>query len=217
VADAEQAVRLSRPAGAGAPPELSLICGLLRGGRRAEAVERVRAWLHRDGKPALIVNLLRFSPLTAPLLTDGSIPSADLAAVLPGLAGRLQAVVQRYLPVDGANSCYGEPPGEKGRNARQEFLRLQADEQVLYFYDWSLWHNAKTGLAVTTRRLVWKCAWEDTVSVELPDAASRVAVEGTVLSVGSRRIDLENVSLAHALGGMLHEAGQLLLQSPGTR
>jgi tetratricopeptide (TPR) repeat protein len=213
VAMAEEKVRLCRAANPETPPELALICGLLRGGRRDEAVERARAWLHRDGKPALIVDLLRSFPVTAPLLTDGSIPPSDVTTVLPGCAGRLQATVQRHLRADGTNSYYGEPPGEKGRNAREEFLQLQADEKVLYFHDWSLWHNAKTGLAVTTQRLLSKRMWEDTVSLELREvAASPTTVEGPVIRAGGHRIDVENVNLAHALERVLREAGALFTQ-----
>jgi hypothetical protein len=215
VAEAEQAVRQSRATRSGPAPELALICGLLRGGRRAQAIELARAWLHRDGKPALVVQVLRSVPSCAALLTDGSIPSADLAGILPDFAGRLQVLVQQSLSTDGANSFYGEPPGEKGRNAREEFLELQADEHVLYFYDWSLWHNAKTGLVVTTRRLLWKCAWEHTVSLELRDAAlSPVALKGAILTVGNHRIDVVNANLAQGLAALLREAGELCKQSP---
>jgi hypothetical protein len=204
VSEAEEAVRVSRAATPAAVPELALIRGLMRGGQRNDAVERVRAWVRRDAKPALIVEHLSGSALTATLLADGAALSPEMAAVPPGKAGHWQAAVERHLKADGSISFFGQPSGDKARNAREAFLSLREGEKVLYFHDWSLWHNAKTGLALTTQRLLWKCAWQDVVAIELAEiAAESVKAAGTELHVGARSVDVENQALAAMLASVL--------------
>jgi hypothetical protein len=210
VIEAEEAVRIVRTAAPAMPPELPLIRGLMRGGQRAAAIDRVRAWVRRDAKPAWIVQQLNASPITAALLTDAAALSLELSGVSSGKAGQLQAIVEYHLKADGTTSFFGEPPAEKGRNAREAFLTLRAGEKVLFFNDWSLWHNAKTGLALTTQRLLWKCGWQDTVELELPaQAEALIKAEGSVLHVGARSVDVENEGLAAALARVLREAGPL--------
>jgi hypothetical protein len=205
VAEAEEAVRIARSANPSVPPELALIRGLLRGGRRAEAIERVRAWVHRDAKPAWIVQQLSGFPLTASLLAESAL--SELLAVPAGKAGQLQAAVERHLRADGAKSFFGEPPGVKGHNAREAFLHLQPGEKVLFFHDWSLWHNAKTGLALTTQRVLWKSGWQDSVEVQLSaTSGTPIKAEGSVLHVGGRSVDVENEGLAAGLAQVLQEA-----------
>jgi hypothetical protein len=228
VAEAEEAVRQIRTAAPTATPELALIRGLLRGGRRDEAAGSVAAWVKRDGKPALVLQQLKSLPLTAALVAPGAAPIAELSAVLPGQAGLLQAAVERHLRADGAKSYLGEPPGDMSRNAREAFLKLQTDETVLFFLDWSLWHNATTGLALTTHRLLWKGSWAAPVTLDLATAAEGpVTTEGAVLHVGAQSIDVENVQLAVSLAQVLREAGEILrpvgrsgqtvsLETPGT-
>lgn len=208
VADAEEAVRQARTTSPASLPELPFIRGLIRGGRTPEAAERVRAWVKRDGKPALIVQYLKTGAVTASLFGDGPILLPELTGYAAGSTAPLQAAVEQHLRADNAVSFFGEPPGDKGRNAREAFLHLRAEEKVLYFHDWSLWHNAKTGLALTNQRLLWKCAWQDTVEVELRDVPTdAVSVKGSVLHIGDKTIDMEDEALAMGLMRTLRERG----------
>ena len=147
VPQAEEAARLARQADPTAAAELALIRGLAHSGQRFEAVERIRTRVQRDGKPAWILQQLASFPATALLLAPGAAPIPELARVPAGVEGLLQAAVERHLGADAARATLGEPPGEKGQNAR-EFVGLQPGELLLFFYDWSLWHNAKAGLAL---------------------------------------------------------------------
>jgi hypothetical protein len=200
IGEAEEAVRVARKGQVLSAPELVLIRGLLRGSRRAEAVECVRAWVQRDRKPAAIVRQLQSDARTAVLLADGAVPIPELAGVPPGIDGRLQAAVEEHLYADGAKSFLGTPPEEKWHNAREAWLRLHADERLLFFHDWSLWHNAKTGLAITNRRLIWKYTWEDVVAVDLGRmVGGRVAADKGELRVGDKTVDVQDSALAASL------------------
>jgi len=212
VNEAEEAVRLARQGRVLAAPELALIRGLMRGSRRAEAVERVRAWVQRDRKPAAIVRQLQADARTSLLLAEGAVPIPELAGVPAGIDGRLQAAVEEHLHADGTKSFLGAPPEDKWRNAREAWLHLDADERLLFFHDWSLWHNAKTGLAITNRRLLWKYTWEDTAAVELRGAlGNRISGDKGELRVGDKTVDVQDnalaASLALALSGMLEVLG----------
>jgi hypothetical protein len=206
IAEAEEAARLLRQSHPPIAPELVLIRGLMRSGRRAEAVERVGAWARRDGQPAWILRQLRsFSP-TALLLADGAVPVPELAAVPPGLDGMLQAAVERYLNADGAKTYLGALPEDKAHRAREAFLHLLPGERLLFFYDWSLWHNAKTGLAITNRRLLWKGGWADTVAIDLRAAVGgQVVANKGVLTIGNKNVDVDDDPLAGSLALALSE------------
>jgi hypothetical protein len=198
-------------------PELALIRGLMRGGRRAEALERVRAWARRDGRPAAIVRQLRAFAPTALLLADGAGAIAELATVPAGVDGELQGAVEQHLRADGARSYLGQPPGEQAQSAREAFLQLQPAERLLFFHTWSLWHNARTGLALTSRRLLWKGAWQDPVVVELRQARTLpVRADKAVLRVGGKTVDVEDEALAAALVAALHDMFEVLRVSEGS-
>jgi hypothetical protein len=208
VSEAEEAARLARQGRLVAAPEVPLIRGLMRGGRRAEAIERVRAWVQRDGKPAAIARQLQAFAPTALLLAEGAVPIPELAGVPPGVDGLLQAAVEEHLHADGAKSFLGAPPQDKWNHARDAWLHLDARERLLFFHDWSLWHNAKTGLAISNRRILWKCAWDDTVAVDLQGAlGSRIAADQGELHFGGKTVDIQDntlaASLAQALSAML--------------
>jgi hypothetical protein len=206
VAEAEGEVRGLRATVAAAPRcyegELSLVRGLLRGDRKAEAADRVRAWVARDDKPAWIAQQLRSTPLTATLLE--SIP--ELAAIAGAPTAALQAAVQRHLHADHRTTFFGEAPNDKGRNARESFLQLAPDEPVLFFYDWSLWHNAKTGLAITTRRLVWKAGWETPTSIDLSTVKpEQIRADRSTLHVAGKNADTDAEAMAASLAAALRE------------
>jgi tetratricopeptide (TPR) repeat protein len=211
IGEAEDAARAARASRPGTAPELVLIRGLMRGDRRAEAIERVRAWARRDGRPAAIVRHLRAFAPTASLLAAGAEPIPELTSVPPGVDGEMQAAVEQHLRADGARSYLGQPPAEQAQNARDAFLQLQPDERLLFFHDWSLFHNAKTGLALTTRRLLWKAGWQDAVIIDLRQARDTpVRAEKAVLHVGGKTVDVEDERLAAGLAASLREMFETL-------
>jgi hypothetical protein len=210
VGEAEAELRALRAAAA-APRspegELSLIRGLLRGDRKAEAVERIRAWVARDDKPAWIAHQLGSTPLTKSLLE--SIP--ELAAIAASPTAALQAVVQRHLHADHRTTFFGEAPNDKGRNARESFLQLANDEAVLFFFDWSLWHNAKTGLTITTRRLLWKSGWETPTAIDLSALKpEQIRADRSTLHVAGKSADVDTDVMAAALAAALREIVEVM-------
>lgn len=205
--EAEAAARPAQQGSSGAAVELALIRGLVRGQHRCAAVEAVRSWIRRDRKPALIARHLAEGRATAALLAEGAAPIPELAG-LPhdAVDTRLQAAVERHLNADGAQSYFGSLPADKADNAREAFLQLRPDEWLLYFRDWSLWHNARTGLALTNRRILWKSSWQDPVAIELSSARGLpVSAKQSVLHVGAKTVDVEDEPLANALVLALRE------------
>ena len=87
-----------------------------------------------------------------------------------------------------------------------EFLNLNRSEELLYFRDWSVWGNGKTGFVLTTESVQWKCMWEAPVRIELRslDPASVVA-EGQNLHVAGQSVDAENTELAQSTAQLIIE------------
>jgi hypothetical protein len=188
-------------------PRLALIRGLMRVGRSMDAVNQVREWIHREGRPAAVARELASQPLTAPLVSDLNLRIADFEGVRAGLDGELQGIVQQYLEADGVISFLSELPPEKQKNSREAFLDLQSGEVLLFFLDWSLWQNAKTGLAITNRRVLWKCMWGAPSVICLRDITLQgVAAEKSVLYISGHSVDVEDEQVAARLADVLREA-----------
>ena len=187
-------------------PRLALIRGLMRAGRRLDAVAQVRQWVQHDDKPAAVARELAAQPLTAPLVTDYNLHIPEFARIPLGTDGELQGIVERYLCADGVKFFLGELPPDKQRNAREAFLQLQPGELLLFFFDWSVWQNATTGFVITSRRVLWKCVWQEPVITPLCQMVFQsVKAEKTVLHVNKQRIDIEDANLAATFTQVLRE------------
>src|SRR5262249_42199358 len=148
-----------------------LIRGLMRAGRQTDAAAYVRQLVQQVGKPAAVARALTAMPSTAPLVTDRKLCIPEFERVRSGIEGELQGVVEHFLNADEVKCFLGEMPLEKQLNAREAFLRIQFGEFLLFFYDWGFWQNAKTGFAITTQRVLWKCMWEAPVVIPLRQIA----------------------------------------------
>jgi hypothetical protein len=189
-------------------PEIARLClvrGLMRAGLVQDATAHVVLWVRQSKRPALIAQLLRAMPVTAALgMAGSSIP--ELAQVPDGLDGELQAICERYLG-GGRPKCFlGRLPIKNEQNARSAFLKLDPDERLLFFHDWTFLENAKGGFAITNRRVIWKCLWEDPVSVTLVDKAPEsISAVKTALSVGGQLIDIDDENLAEDIATAIRE------------
>jgi tetratricopeptide (TPR) repeat protein len=180
-------------------PRLSLVRGLVRANKQAEAIEQIRLWIHKEGKPAVVVQELGYFPRTASLLAENQAQFPELDTVFPGRDGDLQAIVQYYLSADGKASFLGPLPPEKDQTCHKEFPP-QPGEVFLFVYDWSEWHLVKGSLAITNRRLMWKHGWDKPVSIELSQTVpSIVSATKSDVKIGGRSIDVRNEDLATAL------------------
>ena len=187
-------------------PRFFLIRGLMRAGRRKDAMAQVRQWVQLDGRPAAVARNIAALPLTAPLINDADLRVPEFARVPLGIDGELQGIVEEYLHADGVKFFLGELPPEKQQNTREGFLQLQPGELMLFYYDWSFWQNAKTGFVITNQRVLWKCLWADPVVIALTRTPfQNVAVNKSVLQVGDRSVDIEDEDLATTFAYVLRE------------
>lgn len=211
---ADEALKLTR---------VQLLAALGRDGEAARLADEIgtpAAWLcecrgaHRRSRDAAVKALERLNKsganpvqLAAALQLDRSVAAlaAELGAPLhAGGTASLAALVVEHLGADDANTFVGQPPADRLHNAQQEFLSLAAGEQILYFRDWSMWSNGKTGLALTDRRIVWKCLWEETVSISFEHIESGgVSVDESTITVGEQSVDVEDEEAAVALATVL--------------
>lgn len=182
---------------------LYLLRGLARNSQYEQAAALVNAWIQEDGKRTAILRWVRSDAVLEPLYLRGDLPSLSQDE-------ELQGIVETHLEEDRHKRFLGLPAPPRGRTAQKEFLDLANGELPLFFFDWSVWGNAKTGFALTTRRVVWKCLWEDPVRISLAAiSAEGVAVTGSLLKVGDRQVDMEDEALARAVATTIIEMASI--------
>lgn len=166
--------------------------GLVRRGDFSRAAHVVGVWRDADATPGAVALQVQRDPILGSLVERGII-----APLSP--EQEFRAIVESRLKSDGQKRFLGLPPEPREKNARLEIVGYLEGEATLFFFDWSVWGNAKTGFALTNRRVIWRCVWEDPVKLELnairPEA---VHVAGTLLTIGERKVDMEDAELAEA-------------------
>jgi len=196
--------RAARSTEIGRQATFHFIRGLIRGDRNIEAAVMLGRWMGEEGKPAAVTRSLRQDVITNCLIADHQL-------VLPsGVHGELAGIIQAKLKAD-QTRFFGEPPPQILQNARAEFMSLRVGEEVLYFRDWSVWKNGKTGLVITNQRVLWKCLWEAPVSVELRELDLRkVSSTDNYLVINGNRVDIEAKDEAAALAETIKELHEVL-------
>lgn len=204
--DAEAAVQAAGEPADQPSPWLSYVRGAARTGDVARVAAAVTAWLATGPVLAHAARLLRTDPFVGPHFAAVAARVADLRPFNRGLGEECAAIVRSLLPADGTKAHHGDLPAAKQAGFAQAFPRLEAGEKLLYFYDWSLWNDAMIGLALTTRRVLWRCMWASPVAVPLAGLdPTDVAADGTFLRVADQRVDLENPHLATLLDAAITE------------
>lgn len=113
-------------------------------------------------------------------------------------------IVNAWLVTDSSESWYKIPNDRK--EGAGKWLTLKRGEKVLFFLDWTLWGTGGGGLAITTKRVVWKAMWEDRVSVLLTQVTSdNTSGYGSNLTVLNNHVDIEREGLGEAVAGCLLE------------
>lgn len=173
--------------------------GLIRGGRDIEAAVMIGRWMGEDGRPAAIAKHLRDDVVTNRLIAEHQL------VVPAGVDGELAAIIEAKLKAD-ASRFFGEPPTEILQNAIKEYLALRSGERILYFRDWSVWKNGKTGFVITNQRILWKCMWEATVAIELHEVDTKsLSHADNYLLANGLRVDIEDKEEAAILVETLRE------------
>lgn len=193
---------LARKTDLGRQATFHCIRGLIRGGRSIEAAVMIGRWMGEDGRPAAVTRSLRGDVTTNRLIVEHQL-------VVPGgIDGELAGIIEARLKVDQSRT-FGEPSGEIMQNATKEFLQLRVGEQVLYFRDWSVWKNGKTGFSITNQRILWKCLWEPSVSIEFREIQT-LRHSDNYLIVNSSRVDIEDKEEAATMVETLKELRELI-------
>ena len=159
---------------------LFLVRGLVRANKKAEAIQQIRLWIRREGKPAVVVQELGYFP------SHGS-PSCRESH--PISRTRYRVAWSRWRSAK--PSCNTTCPPTARHHYSARFLRkrtkpaikdfpLQPGEVFLFVHDWSEWHVVKSSLAITNRRLMWKHGWDKPVSIELSQTVPSIVSDNQV-------------------------------------
>ena len=180
-------------------PVLFVARGQHQSGDEEGALRTLRDALKRSDRRGAFLAALANDPVLGPSPLNAQLQS--------GLDPRAIAV---RLPTD-SGQARGFPTGESYLNAVTWFGRPARGESPLWFFDWSMWGNAKTGFALTDRRVGWKCMWEDPVVFELAELPVE-AISGVdkALMIGERSVDMERDGLGALMADVLRE--MVLLQ-----
>jgi hypothetical protein len=173
--------------------------GLVRRGKFETAAAAIESWMREDGKRFAIARRVHADTLLSRLYERGDLPS-------PSHSEKLRGIVETYLDADGQKRFLGLPPSPRDMNARTEFLDLASWEQTLFFVDWSMWGNAKTGFSLTTARIVWKCLWGDPIRIPLASVSPGTVVhEESRVTVGGYTVEMEDPTLASTVAAAINE------------
>ena len=199
----EEAIQLEEPFREGAEGDrtstIYLLRGLMRAGLEPKAAQLTKQWITEDRSAAVVGNILRSDSLLSPLVEKG------LVDVPIGIIGELKGIVEAALWAEEGYKFFGPPPGDKQMNAANAgYYDLLSGEKVLWFWDWSFWGNAKTGFALTNKRIFWKCVWEDPVkiSLDITDPNS-VHEDSTYLVIGSEKVNVDTEIMAQTLASVI--------------
>lgn len=173
--------------------------GRVRAGDGAGAARLVARALAQMSTPDRARRTLRADSLLGSLWAGGLLPPMDQVS-------ELRAIVEEHLQPDGEKAFVGDAPTEKVGNARSAgYLATGRGRTLLYLFDWSVWGNAKTGLAIATDAVAWKLLWEDPVRVELSTVTTPILATGSTLSIGGHSVDVDDEALAASLAAALSE------------
>ncbi len=174
--------------------------GLVRGRKLDAAALVIAEWVKEAKQPFAVTRRVRADALLEELYSKHHLSVPDRLAEMRG-------IIETHLDGDGGKRFFGLPPPPRDANARVEFLGdLSGDEETLFFFDWSVLGNAKTGFALTTTRIVWKCVWEDPVRIPFTSVtAGGATAEAKMLTVAGRTVDMEDAALAAAVATTILE------------
>jgi hypothetical protein len=233
-ADAEAAAAtLSKSTGRD-EPWLACVRGAHRGGNAPAALAALLKWLDWqdqkeranakvDGWPSgavfHVMRSLRKDPYLGPHFDTLASQVPSLQAFAQGPEAECAAIVRSLLPADDPKAHFGDLPPQKKDNVQASIVGDHGGK-LLYFYDWSFWQNGKTGLALTTTHVIWRCAWSEPIVIPLKglkrsdvnpldDNLDTDELEDeedeTILRVGQHRVDLGKPGLAWLLHDVIKE------------
>ncbi len=191
---------------------LALVRGLFRHGNEVKVWDACDAWIREADNPGVVGRELRLDPLLSPHYEFFADHISRLRPYREGKRGLLRAIVEAGTKATKTKVSYTRKvPTEVRTNANESFLILQPTETLLYFYDWSTWGNGKSGLALTDRRLIWKCVWQEPVQLELRDLdPDQMTATGTILQIHDKYLDTGDILLTHSLPTVLREVRKVV-------
>ena len=180
-------------------PVFALARGLARARRSADAVSAIERHIKDTGRPGSIMEVARADFVLGALVRSGQLKPPKSAADPKAIASR--------LTIHDDRSRRSLPAGDTGKNARAWIGNLNSGEKVLFFRDWSMWQNGKTGIVLTSARVVWKCMWEEPVTLHLSAlSAEDVFGDDKDLYIGTDlSVDVEADGLGESLAEVIRE------------
>lgn len=204
--DAEAVVQELKEIPTPLDPWLILVRGKHRLGDSIETGLALRTWLGEVACPARVARIVREDVRLGSHFAEIASGVPELVPFTEGLERELPAIVRSYLKANGTTTFHGKPTAEKLRGAEESFLKLEPKEEVLYFFDWSFWGTAKSGLAITDRRVLWIYTGVELVSIPLRGLdPNKVEFDGNILTVGDHTVSLDDRDLGMALREALAE------------
>jgi DNA-directed RNA polymerase subunit RPC12/RpoP len=187
-------------------PWVTRIRGLLRGSRFSETESVISKWLATGFTPAAILRALRRDTKVGPATEELRTTIPALRDLPRGVDTDLRGILETFLWDDGNCMHLTHIPKAKIDIITAEFLTMLRGEMLLFLYDWNFWGTSKTGFAITTLRVVWKCTWEDSVSITFDSLTSeQVSYKKTELIIGPMSVDLEDETMASCFACALRE------------
>ncbi len=179
-------------------PQVYAARGFVSAGQPQDAGQALRGWAEQAGEEVVAATIAT-DPLLGPALEAGSLGFAV------DKEGRMRGLVQTSLFVNDENIWWDMPGGDRGRNIKS-WAGKNRKNKPLWVYDWSIWANGKGGLVITTRSVIWKCAFSEPVRFQLakldPDA---VYGDDQDLVIEGEAVDTEIEGLGEALAALIQQ------------
>jgi hypothetical protein len=174
--------------------------GLVRLGNLQDAARAVVTALSSHAIAHSYVWKLFFDPIACRLWDDGILEWPTAESLILGIA-------QTHLSESPPRSFVGYLPSDKLANAIQSGLLVDVSrEQIVFFHDWSWLGDGKTGFAITTKSVRWRCTWQEPICVSLTEVTrDGVQINGTTLTVAGHQIDMDALPLATETYNALRE------------
>ena len=164
--------------------------GFVHAGKTKHAIKTLRS-LESMGDKLDLVRVIEDDDLLAPLLGPSQLVASP--------DDRARRLVREHLVADGERFFFELPPGAMRAEAKA-WLRLKAGEELLWMYDWTMFNSGAGGIAISTRRLIWKGMFSEPESKALHQLDPRkLSADGNELRAGRAVIDVEVEGLAPAL------------------
>ena len=193
-----EATQLTTDSGLPDIPILFVAKGLIRKGNEQDAIIEVLEHMKTTGSPSRVLKTAATIPFIKDIVATGKLNPPDKITSPKSIAGR--------LPYEKDIMLRNLPSGDRKKNSTVWIGKLQKEETVLWFFDWSMFGNAKTGFLLTSKRVIWKCVFEAPEVFLLKDlSVDDIQGENEYLTIRDSNVDMERQGLGELLTEVIQE------------